>query len=368
MSAVRQNFLQAHWDWLVALAGVGALAAAGFLLMQSIGTSAEESASRYEAQLSMMKPAHEGVAAANLTVLTSTFRGAKTPPMLSAVDPKKANFLASERRLICRKGDEASKAKACGKPIPADSKECPFCGMKQSVVKVEVDSDHDGMPNDWEKKYGFNPNDAKDALLDSDKDGFTNLEEFQAKTDPKDSKSHPDYLDYVTIVGGLKQTALPFYFNAVTPIPGGHRFTFRRLGVSGFDSKVFVKMNEEIASVAGKNSWKSGWKIVSYEQKQEKRKLAGTTMEKMVDVSTVEVQRLADGKKLTARIDERNVAIESQAELQFSRGEGKQFLVAEGTEFELFSNKYKVVKLGSTDKGCEVTVLDLTTKKEKILR
>lgn len=368
MSASKQNFFVAHWDWLVALLGVAALCAAGAMLVLTLGNSPEDGAAAYEASLSGIRPAHEGVAPANLDVLMKAYRSAKTPPTLSPVEAKKANFLASERRVVCRQGDASSKAKACGRPIPADCEKCPFCGAKQNVVKVEVDTDHDGLPNDWEKKYGLNPADPSDAAKDADGDGFTNLEEYQAGTDPTDPKSHPDYLDSVSIAGGLRQTSLPFYFNAVNVIPGGHRFTFKRLGVTGFDSKVSVKLNEEVANGAGKNVWKSGWKVVSFEKKEELRLRKGTKMKVPVDVSTVVVERMADGKKLTARINERNIAIESQAELQYNRGEGRRITVSEGTEFDLNGSKYRVVKLRGSDKGCEVTILDLATKKEKTIR
>jgi pectate lyase len=50
--------------------------------------------------------------------------------------------------------------------------------------KAPVDSDHDGMPDEWEKKYGLNPNDAGDASLDKDGDGYTNVEEYLNGTDP----------------------------------------------------------------------------------------------------------------------------------------------------------------------------------------
>jgi len=40
------------------------------------------------------------------------------------------------------------------------------------------DSDHDGMPDDWETAQGFDPADRDDAIGDADGDGYTNLEEY----------------------------------------------------------------------------------------------------------------------------------------------------------------------------------------------
>jgi len=45
------------------------------------------------------------------------------------------------------------------------------------------DLDKDGLPDWWEMLYGLNPNVA-DALLDSDGDGRTNIEEYNAGTNP----------------------------------------------------------------------------------------------------------------------------------------------------------------------------------------
>jgi|CXWL01.1.fsa_nt_gi pectate lyase len=41
-----------------------------------------------------------------------------------------------------------------------------------------ADSDHDGMPDLWEQKFGFDPADPSDASKDADGDGYTNIEEF----------------------------------------------------------------------------------------------------------------------------------------------------------------------------------------------
>jgi hypothetical protein len=46
------------------------------------------------------------------------------------------------------------------------------------------DSDGDGMPDVWEKKYKLNPNDPSDALLDKSGDGYTNIEKYINGLDP----------------------------------------------------------------------------------------------------------------------------------------------------------------------------------------
>ncbi len=47
-----------------------------------------------------------------------------------------------------------------------------------------TDSDQDGMPDEWELKYGLNPKEASDAVKDADGDGYTNIEEYLNGTDP----------------------------------------------------------------------------------------------------------------------------------------------------------------------------------------
>jgi hypothetical protein len=46
------------------------------------------------------------------------------------------------------------------------------------------DADADGMPDEWERKYGLNPADAADTNGDLNGDGYTNVEEFINGRDP----------------------------------------------------------------------------------------------------------------------------------------------------------------------------------------
>jgi pectate lyase len=48
-----------------------------------------------------------------------------------------------------------------------------------------ADSDHDGMSDAWETKHGFNPQAPSDRGDDTDRDGYTNIEEFLNSTNPK---------------------------------------------------------------------------------------------------------------------------------------------------------------------------------------
>lgn len=60
-----------------------------------------------------------------------------------------------------------------------------------SAALAAPDIDGDGLPDEWELTYGFNPYDATDAALDTDTDGFSNLDEFRTGTDPLDVTSFP---------------------------------------------------------------------------------------------------------------------------------------------------------------------------------
>ncbi|WFB37420.1 choice-of-anchor Q domain-containing protein [Kiritimatiellota bacterium B12222] len=62
-------------------------------------------------------------------------------------------------------------------------------GAFEFVEDAPLDSDEDGMPDDWEFFYGFDEEDAEDATLDFDLDGMTNKQEYIAGTQPKDALS-----------------------------------------------------------------------------------------------------------------------------------------------------------------------------------
>jgi hypothetical protein len=72
-----------------------------------------------------------------------------------------------------------------------------------------VDSDKDGMPDAWEKKYaklGLDPNNPADANLDCNGDGYTNIEKYINGIDPTkkvDWKKMENNFDTLTKNGGV---------------------------------------------------------------------------------------------------------------------------------------------------------------------
>ncbi|MBN2508107.1 MAG: lamin tail domain-containing protein [Verrucomicrobia bacterium] len=56
-------------------------------------------------------------------------------------------------------------------------------------IEASLDSDTDGMPDTWERQYGFDPLNPADAAEDADGDGLTNLQEYRLGSDPGDDLS-----------------------------------------------------------------------------------------------------------------------------------------------------------------------------------
>ncbi|MDR1950019.1 MAG: hypothetical protein LBQ38_11560 [Spirochaetaceae bacterium] len=57
---------------------------------------------------------------------------------------------------------------------------------------TEWDHDGDGIPDGWEKDHGLDPDNKNDGGLDPDKDGLTNREEYDHRTDPQKADTDGD--------------------------------------------------------------------------------------------------------------------------------------------------------------------------------
>ena len=368
-----QNFFVAHYDWIALGVGVLALIGGAAMFALSLGSDPDAAAADEAARVDRMKPSETGVKPLDMIRYDLALAVLRKPQVLPEVPEGSASFLASERRVICKGTAE----KPCGRAIPGDVKTCPvcpFCGLKQEEEKkVVLDADGDGLPDEWERKHGLNPGDASDANADADGDGFTNAEEYAAKTDPTNPKDHPDYLDSLSVVLPLKETYMPFVFTKATKIPSGWRCEFfdaSQRDDYGRAGRTFTAtIGEEIGASVKKPS---GFVLKGYEPKETKRARKGMKgMFVTVDVSEVTVERKSDGKTLklvvVANKKAKPAPVDVQATLAYERGSVRKFDVVPGSEIDLNGTKYKIAAIERVGKGAKVTVEDSLSGKKHVL-
>lgn len=184
-------------------------------------------------------------------------------------------FLVAQERVKCFK---------CKRPIPYEALKCDFCGEEQpnqdGFVKGS-DSDGDGIPDEYETKYKafLNRHDPNDAVLDFDNDGFTNLEEFQAGTDPGDPKSHPSRVVFLR-VHAMEEARIGYSLRGANETsPGKYKFQIKNNN-SGQD--FYVALDGEIEDSNSPDGTK--YKVVSVETIEELRMKAGYSTPRPVKV------------------------------------------------------------------------------------
>jgi len=132
---------------------------------------------------------------------------------LEAGDAATGTLFDPLRYIRCQNAD-------CFYLLPYDTKFCPWCGTEEGVTgtpRDELDSDNDGIPDSYEKKYPgiLDPDDPRDAFRDADADTFTNLEEYRLGTEPTDANSHPPFALHLRLLR-VVESMLPIMLDKVT--------------------------------------------------------------------------------------------------------------------------------------------------------
>jgi hypothetical protein len=248
--------------------------------------------------------------------------------------------------------------------------------LKQPVDLPESADVHPPIPNQWWIDYRIDPGFGDSPQRDEDSDGFTNLEEFEAKTDPTDNRSHPNLIlkllyvanesvDWVLRPGGFPTAAEP-------------SVTFEYSDTKGNKNRVTavnpVGINETFfVDGAAKGRFKYlGFKV---EQQRNERIQAN------VDITIIEVEDLKPNKKgQKYKFPANFKRSEVNKHLQHDRTatmtlealglNGQEFQVEELTDFALpidsDNKKFRIMEVAADKIVVQETLEDGTTQLHEI--
>ena len=197
-------------------------------------------------------------------------------------------------------------------------------GMPATLQNTQV---HAPVPNEWFEKYGLPIEDADALEQDPDKDGFTNLDEWQGSTDPTNAQSHPDYTTKLRLVSATEE---PFRYIFASR-------TKDKFGINSTDESEptqFLKVGENIRG--------TDFKIIRFTEKRERNQYGMTK-----DVSELLLEHQLNHAQLKLVKGLVATSPQSVATFVYSWGGRKEFEVRKDQEFPLATaqgdRKYKLI-------------------------
>ncbi|PYJ28874.1 MAG: hypothetical protein DMF24_02680 [Verrucomicrobia bacterium] len=200
-------------------------------------------------------------------------------------------------------------------------------GLPATLQNTQV---HPPVPNDWFEKYHLPIEDADVLDEDPDKDGFTNLDEWQGGTDPADPNSHPDYLTKLHLVSATEE---PFRY--IFSSRSGDRFGINTIDES--EVTQFLKVGDVIRGTE--------FKIVNFTEKHARNKYGINA-----DVSELLLEHEQSHIQVTLVKREVATSPQSIATFVYTWGGRREFEVRKDQEFSLKpleDIKYKLVDVQS---------------------
>jgi hypothetical protein len=331
--------LLGHYDKLVAVVGLVFLGLAAFLFVG--GRAATESeAQNFKGKIKKLVPANPEVAgvASRVDAYAVPLSRVSKPLQIANDRTRKVGFFVPEMRIWCVRND-------CRFPLGPEWKKCPICNTEQDVRPIEAinaDSDGDGLPDEWERKYGLNPQDPADAELDSDEDGFTNLQEFKDGTDPLEAKSHKDFVTLLRVVK-VEATILPLKFTGASRMPNGKfKCTFNYAGVNPVSKRAesFTLWVNEGDPIGKSQGVETGFILVKLNEDAEEVVNKSTGMRVKVPTATV-----SRGDK-TFTLSQDKVANDTDYIITLAKdfGDNGEITIDGGKDFKVGEKVYHVVK------------------------
>jgi hypothetical protein len=185
-------------------------------------------------------------------------------------------------------------------------------GMPATLQNTQV---HPPVPNDWFEKYGLAIEDSDALDQDPDKDGFTNLDEWQGNTDPTKAESHPDYTTKLHLVSAAEEP-FPYMFASRTK---------EKFGINSIDESEptqFLKVGDLIRG--------TDFKIVRFTEKKERNDYGMT-----IDASELLLEHQQNHAQVTLVKGRIATSPQSVATFVYSWSGRKEFEVRKDQEFSL---------------------------------
>jgi hypothetical protein len=201
-------------------------------------------------------------------------------------------------------------------------------GLPATLQNTQV---HPPVPNDWFEKFNLPIQDADVLEQDPDRDGFTNLDEWQGGTDPTNKDSHPDYLTKLHLVSATEES-FPFIFSSRT----GNTFGINSIDQS--EPTQFLKIGDVIRG--------TDFKIVKFIEKHDRNQY-GTS----VDVSELLLEHQDTHSQVTLVKEKVATSPQSVATFVYTWGGRREFEVRKDQEFSLKpveEIRYKLVDVQPT--------------------
>ena len=206
-----------------------------------------------------------------------------------------------------------------------------FIGANGQPTTLQTTQVHPPVPNEWLEEFGLPIADADVLNQDADGDGFTNLDEWQGRTNPSDKNSHPDYLTKLKLKSFTEESFRMMFSSWV-----GDTFAINTIDLK--QPTQFLKVGEVIPGTR--------FKIVKFTEKYEPDKY-GTD----VDVSELLLEHEQSKEQLTLVKEKIAMSPESVATFVYSWAERHEFEVRKDQEFSLKPReeiKYKLMDVKPT--------------------
>jgi hypothetical protein len=185
---------------------------------------------------------------------------------------------------------------------------------------------HPPVPNEWLEEFSLPITEGDVLDQDPDGDGFNNLDEWQAHTNPIDKNSHADYITKLKMIS-LAQEPFRFVFSSWV----GDTYAINT--IDHRQPTQFLKIGETIRGTL--------FKLVKFKEKNEKSKY-GTD----VDVSELTLENAENKDELTLTKGKTTTSPESVANFLYTWGGDQRFSAKKGQEFSLKPQteiKYKLI-------------------------